>query len=390
MTSGILYYSLPPGCGYGDAAVEYIVGLLSAGIPVSWVPVIPKSTGYIPLVDLSGTDRPTLKPELSVHRTAYDCLELDIDYDAVVLHVIPELFPRLRRTGKTNVGITVWETDRLPEHWPELIRCVDRLAVPCRFNLELFAQPGGPSVSLLPHMPPVRDEIPGSERVNRFRASIGAGPHTMVYYSINAWAPRKAIWETLHAYMLAFTADDDVCLVFKTDGEGYDYSIKKNSPLKPTREMIADICRVYPDPAPVMIMDEPLPRHDMDLLHHACDCYLSLTHCEGWGLGAFAAACAGNPVIITGWGGHLDYLSDPHAYLVDYRLDKLEPSRFWDSYTAEQNWAYADIDHAIELIRHTFHHQSEAMEKGLASRNRIATGFSRERTQDQLLDLVNA
>ena len=39
-----------------------------------------------------------------------------------------------------------------------------------------------------------------------------------------------------------------------------------------------------------------------DAIHAIGDCYVSLTHGEGWGMGAFDAATLGKPVLITGWG----------------------------------------------------------------------------------------
>jgi glycosyltransferase involved in cell wall biosynthesis len=89
----------------------------------------------------------------------------------------------------------------------------------------------------------------------------------------------------------------------------------------------------------------------INAIHAAGDAYVSLTHGEGWGLGAFDAATLGKPVIITGWGGQLDYLGPNYPGLVRYEM---APVVGWQShltYQATQRWAIADRHHAAQLMR---------------------------------------
>ena len=55
---------------------------------------------------------------------------------------MPESWPALFRPGKRNVGVTVWETDRIPAHWRTLLDGADRIIVPCTQNRDVFAVPG--------------------------------------------------------------------------------------------------------------------------------------------------------------------------------------------------------------------------------------------------------
>lgn len=65
----------------------------------------------------------------------------------------------------------------------------------------------------------------------------------------------------------------------------------------------------------VFVPDE-LSDEDMGPLHLAGDAFISLTRGEGFGVGAFEAAAAGKPVIMTGWGGRLDFLPTEDVCLV--------------------------------------------------------------------------
>jgi urease accessory protein len=45
----------------------------------------------------------------------------------VILHTVPEHWPRFIEPGKQNIGCTVWETDALPPRWPLLLDAPDKL-----------------------------------------------------------------------------------------------------------------------------------------------------------------------------------------------------------------------------------------------------------------------
>jgi glycosyltransferase involved in cell wall biosynthesis len=75
-----------------------------------------------------------------------------------------------------------------------------------------------------------------------------------------------------------------------------------------------------------------------------------LARAEGFGLGSFDAATHGNPVVITGFGGQLDYLTgSPH--LVRFELVPVHDPLGFASYTPKQRWAEPDVDHGAALLR---------------------------------------
>ena len=153
--------------------------------------------------------------------------------------------------------------------------------------------------------------------------------------------------------------------------------------------MIDEMVAPYPDPPRVVVIDKALDDGEMLALHQIGDCYFSLTHSEGWGLGAFDAAAAGNPVAITGWGGQLDYLPPEISYLVDYRLAPVTEYFNWESYRCNQNWARADVNHAMDLLRHVFVNRDEAQQKGSELRQHIRSNFSQRGVINQFLQAID-
>ena len=320
----------------------------------------------------------------SVDPDLLELLNTPVQCDVNLMHVLPELFPQLVVESAINVGYTVWETDRLPSHWPSLFAGLDKLLVPCEFNRSIFQFSGGPDVAVIPHIaqrfPPQNKSAVRSE----FRKNHCISDTTWVFYSINAWVPRKAILETLHAYCLAFEQADDVCLILKTDSRGQDPGVRNQHRFRETRDMVTELLANYPDPPRLILIDRRLTEQEMDDLHAAADCYFSLTHGEGWGLGAFDAATVGNPVIITGWGGQLDYLPAEYAFLVEYDLGGIPQMIRWESYESQQNWAVASIGHALELLTYSYSNQQLARDLGIRLQANIESRFRSEQVAKKL------
>ncbi len=376
-------------CGYGDAALTYMKVLIERNIPLRWSPLVYTRWGLAPRHMLPSKNRPVLGDvETGVYKRLelMQCLEKDIEYDTVFLHSMPELWPKLVEPGKVNIGYTVWETDRLPRHWPEIFPCVDRLCVPCEFNCELFSTTQGPAVSVVPHAIRKPAHKSTKQDLEEYRSELGIAESMYIFYIIAAWDPRKAMHETLHAFLRAFDAEDNVCLLIKTDEKGcFDNSGRR----KQVSEISKEIITGYSNAAKVVIIPDRIPEREIQYIHEIGDCFFSLTHCEGWGLGAFDAAASGNPVIITGWGGQLDYLPAENSYHVKYALKALQEIRGWESYDGRQKWAYADMDDAIRLLHHCYQNRNEAKEKGLQLQASVSSRFSIEQVTKSLLGAID-
>ena len=88
--------------------------------------------------------------------------------------------------------------------------------VPCQWNREVFQKCGVTTpIAVIPHT--LDDEHPrsGSQRDQFSHSRIKVSD--FVFYSINAWTPRKALWDTLEAYLEAF---------FEKQLKGYSHQTK--------------------------------------------------------------------------------------------------------------------------------------------------------------------
>lgn len=384
----IRYYSLLDGSGYGTSAFSYMEALEERGFEIIWSPMVWTKYGMAPWQMLPESMQEPLSETSDRQCRFIQTIDSTDNYDILIMHTVPEVYPKLVESEKYNIGYTVWETDKLPKHWPDCIRAIDHLMVPCKNNVELFSLKEGPKVSIVPHLPEfLLSDIQNSE-TNNFRAKHNIAENDFVFYNINSWTPRKAMKETLLCYLRAFTEKDNVCLILKTDETGMDFKQGITHTNKSTRSMVDEILTPFDEPPKVVLIDHTIPEEELLELHFVSDCFYSLTHSEGWGLGAYGAAALGKPVIITGWGGQTDFLPEQLSYLVDYNLEKVIERLNWESYTADQSWAYAESNSAIEHLQHVFHNQDEARVKGAKLAEYIADEFSNKKIVDQLVNVI--
>ena len=335
------YLSTDDVSGYGVAADRAMAALRGAGIEIDWLPYVPEdgnalyygrglSAAAAPLPAGAAEGRPPV----------------------VVAHLVPEYFPEVRREHREAflVGHTVWETDRLPRHWPALLDAVDLLVVPCGFNARVIEAAGVRTpVAVVPHVAPA--PLPAGPARPAQWAGIPAD--TLVFYTIAMWTERKAVFRTVEAFLRAFTAREKVMLIIKSSYRDYTLPLAEGGGLArrgSTGFSLARLLAEHPDPPPVKLITRDLSDAELTELHARGDCFVSLCHGEGWGLGSFDAAAHGRPVVTTGFGGQLDYLAG-WPWLVDYELVPVRERAGAASYSSDQRWAEPDVEHGAALLR---------------------------------------
>ena len=286
-----------------------------------------------------------------------------------IAHFAPDDLPAVRApsSGGPLISYTDWETDRLPQHWPEILNQVDRVMVPTESARELFVAGGVTTpIVVLPHV--AGDPVPGDGG-----APLGLAPDLVVFYTIGRWGLPEDPAAVLHAFLAAFTADDRVALVVKTT---------------PTTMLeVAGIMRNFPSPPIVRIEIEDWAPERIAGLHCRGDCYVSLSRGAGWGLNALDAAGYGNPVVLTGWGEPLADLETESAYLVDFALEsvRLDEPRLAGS---DERWAVPRVDHATELLRQVAADLGAARRRAAPLRSRVLREYAPARVAGMVLDAL--
>jgi glycosyltransferase involved in cell wall biosynthesis len=212
-----------------------------------------------------------------------------------------------------------------------------------------------------------------------------------VFYNIGAWSERKAPWLLIETFLSEFRSDEPVVLVIKTGKDDFaNYRRKWSRPWLsiPGKAATAfrSIMKSATNGPEIIHLDEEMSDNDIAWLHKTGDCFVSLAHGEGWGLGSYEAAWYGKPVITTGIGGVLDYLPGNFSYHVNYELVPVRCNEHWASYTDDQRWAQPDLAHARQLMRQVFKDQKGAAEKGIQLREYVKNNFNSTLIAGRCLD----
>ncbi|MCC5906886.1 MAG: glycosyltransferase [Balneolaceae bacterium] len=371
------YVSSYENSGYAVAGKMYVEALDEAGINLTWTPLtyqrkIKGGGGYKPW---QGT--------VQWGETMQNLQFRELEYNSVIIHSIPEFYPewREREPGKYLVGYTVWETTRPPDHWKDLINTVDHLLVPTEWNKKIFQDHGVTiPIDVIPHI----SEFEGRE-LHR-PDLLPVDDDQFLFYVVSTWTERKALWKIIEAFNVAFSPDEPVQLLLKTNKIDTTrprmYILRRFTHKKyySVRDSVNRLLKKNgTTPNLKLVDDDTLPQEFIQALHTRGDCYVSLCRSEGWGIGAFEAAMYGKPVIMTGFGGQADYLSRENAHLVDYKLIPVEDKTGAKSYNLKQMWAEPDINHAANKMREVYENREASIKMGKELKQHVQTHFSRER-----------
>ena len=368
--------------GYGSAGRGYIHALRLAGADITWTPMV---VGRRWQNYLQPWDGGQVDDELA------GLCNRRVRYNTVFIHTIPLYFApwRAAESDKKLIGVTVWETDVLPQNIVAQLSCLDAVIVPCQWNREVFHRSGvSCPIHVAPHVH-IRQRPVGALEIP------GLQSNDFVFYTIGEWTDRKGMHLTVESFCRAFTGHDAVALVVKTGsinqrrraaGRWWWHVGRR---IETSRRDIARILGRHRNPPRVIALTKELPSAGMQALHTRGDCYASLTRAEGWGLGAFEAAFAGKPVIMTAHGGQLDFLPERLSYQVRYTLVEVQTDANVDQDFRGQTWADPDVSHGADLMRHVFDHRTEASARGAELGEYVRARFEPERIGREMMDFAS-
>jgi glycosyltransferase involved in cell wall biosynthesis len=183
------------------------------------------------------------------------------------------------------------------------------------------------------------------------------GPQDTVFYSIDAWDPRKHMAALIDGFARCFTADDPVILVVKTNRR-----VWFDDPSSPHGDRdVANTVRVTlnrvemetgrPTARVSLIADDDTGDNIIDGLDTLGHFFVSFSSCEGFGLSCFDAATYGRPVIAVAYGGPLDYLGDDWPGRIPHRLIPCRAPPECGLFDTDQSWPELDDTVAFAHMR---------------------------------------
>ncbi len=300
-------------------------------------------------------------------------------YDTTLIHVQPEWYFSVvheraglaPRRGVYRIAMWWWETDVIPESWKLASRFVDELWAASRFVADGLRR----ALDVPVYHIPLGFEVSPVRPVDPSFYGVPAGSFIFLFiFDLRSTLERKNPLGLISAFKQAFQSGEKVSLVIKISGVA-------NHP--------EEFHRLQKEAKKVgaIVIDQRLPRDELNGLIAACDCYVSLHRSEGLGLTLAEAMMLGKPSIATAYSGNLDFMDENNSLLVGYDLTEIETTA--GPYEKGHRWAEPSIPEAANAMRWVFNHPEEARLLGERARLSTVRCFSPEQCGNRMLDRLN-
>ncbi|MGH9435745.1 MAG: glycosyltransferase [Terriglobia bacterium] len=287
--------------------------------------------------------------------------------NSIIYQAAPAHFWDMDRFGRTCIGRTMYETDRIPDSFRDPCNAMDEVWVPSRLNMETFVA-GGVNPGKLRFVPGGIDTAlfrPGVEPLNIPQK------RSFNFVSVFAWHEGKGYDVLLRAYLREFKPDDDVALILKA----YPLIDRSKDLATVITHFIEREVRLSLEKAPTLILINGfMTQKDMVRFYAAGDCFVLPTHGEGYGRPFLEAMACELPVIATSWGGQMDFMNCGNSYLIDCKLVEVPPDVEVNP-SAGHRWAAPNEDHLRALMREVYSHRDQAHRKAAQGRQDVVRNY---------------
>jgi glycosyltransferase involved in cell wall biosynthesis len=275
----------------------------------------------------------------------------------------PDGFVFRRIPGIPNIGITMFETNRIPKDWANACNLMDLVLVPSKWNKQMFIDSGVTA--------PIEVMPIGIEHQN-FPDKPFVTSEKFKFYSIFEFTHRKDYISLITSYYSAFAGVKDVVLVLKTYfGSTADANkqLVHNTIKGIKNSMLVD----HPE---IVLIDSILPDAELSQIHKDCDCFVLPTRGEGFGIPIADAMYFGNPVIVTDYSGQKDFCNAENSYLVNYTREPVFGMQWIYAYEGTMLWAKVDSEHLMKQMRTVYENREAAKAVGLLGQQEIKENFT--------------
>jgi len=284
--------------------------------------------------------------------------------------------------GKKNFGIWWWEFE---DYFPHITAfdVVDELVVFTDFvgtALKKVA-PLGMKVNKMPY--PFIQDWGDLEDTKNVKNKYGLQSNDFCFmfsFDFLSSYERKNPEAILYAFKMAFEASDqNIKLIFKTNnyesGEmEYRQFVNLVEDLNLTEQ--------------VVLVNESLERGEMISLINASDVYISLHRSEGLGLGMLEAMSLGLPVIATGYGGNMEFMTSDNSCLITYEM--VEVKEDFGPYQKGWKWAEPDTNQAADFMSKLYKDKAYRSEVASNAASSIATQYNSHNFTMSLYSIIRA
>jgi hypothetical protein len=319
--------------GWADAAINGMRSLVAAGCEVVSRPVnLNGIWGDVP-EDIAALEK----------NSADNC-------DYAIQHILPHLYSKCGSIK--NIGMFLGETSSFHKvGWSYRTNILDEIWVPTKELLTIIRREGNSNVRLVPYSTDISKYKKSKTKSNQY-----------IFYTICDFVKRKNIKGLLKAFYCEFRPEESVQLIIKTSKFGHysnqcvELATNLDTEVRNELGLYRDMERYKQ----VQFQCERLSEEQLASLHLGSDCFVSLSHGEGWNQPALDAIGYGNETILSSCGGHLEYGIKATSLLVDGYWEPAEDnSLFFNYQSGSDKWFVPSISEAMKAMRQKYNESTQ-------------------------------
>lgn len=352
--------------GYGNVSRNFIRTLHHIGLPLQ-------------VVDIGPSDQELGKDDFHLLSNTLHSKNVLGNEPILLIHGTPETFVRIKKDGfKKKIGITLFETDRIPKDWASLCNTMDEIWVPTKFNYRTFTKYGvDPSKVEIIQYPidvtqydQIFDPYPFPSEVKSFR----------FLYTL-AFDYRKGLDLLIPSFCEEFSKAEDVSLILKIYVPNWNREVNIS-------KVISSYIPVKENNPHVHFIIEKIPRESLLSLYSSCTCYVSTERACGWGMPQMEMMAMGKPVISINWGGPTEFMNNNNSFLIEpeqeleevqHELEKTRPELY-----SGHKWAKVTKQSVKKTMRDAFENHKKREEIASQAKVDIKNKFSLKSIEEQI------
>ena len=287
-----------------------------------------------------------------------------------VLYYPPDAKKMFISRSLTKNIFTMWETSKIPVTWVPLINSYDKLIVPCSYNKEVFQNSG---VTIPTYVCP----LGVNEKFWKFKKRDNNGKVRFLMFANAGWEnERKNYGLAVSSFIKAFGNSTNVELVLKV--------------------ITGEVPREILERDNITVVEGRFSKEELRELIYSCDCLLSPTASEGYGLPQREAMATGIPVIAVNYSGLEPIMSLDFNYPVEYTevsSDYWKVPHFVAFNLGSKDlgvWAKPRLESIVAQLRKAADNKKILLAKGEECSVWINENETSERAAKTLLDIIRS
>ncbi len=264
---------------------------------------------------------------------------------------------------RTDVRLcyTMFESDKIPEDWPELLKAADEVLVPSKFCQDVFARDGISSTVV-----PLGYDDSVFTYIERPVPVENDEPFVFIHY--DSFNMRKGFREVLEAFRQEFGPADNVRLILKT--------VKEAPPIPLVKSQFpqVELVRGRLDPA------------DLAKLLGRAHCMVYPSRGEGFGITPLEAMATGLPAIVPNAHGISEYFNS--NYMLECELEGKSPAligRFMNQDIGQM--VVCSVEDLRKKMRYAYNNQRAMHDLGRAA-SEYVKNYTYRHTAERLAAII--